>query len=325
MILKRLPILLIFPLILLSACSSFYSWQSAYNKDHVLVGKIWKTAETRFIDQDKLIADINKYDFVLLGETHNNPDQHILQAYVIKSLVNGGRRPLVAFEMLNMSQVEALTNFFESYPRSSQKFFNAVNWENSGWPDWKIYTPIVDEALAANLEISPANISRQITKKLMVLGLEGLTPSQIKQLQVNQSLPKRLQDLLKIEIQKSHCGYAPTDLLDKMVLTQFVKDAHMAWAISKSRKQKSVVLITGVGHVRKDWAIPFHLKRLIPNGTTATIAFLEVNHGGQAVTDYSTNSEISGIPYDYIWFTPRVDVEDACEKFKKQLKSMKTK
>ena len=62
-------------MIFLSACSLFYPWQSAYHRDHVLVGKIWKTDEARFIDQDELIADINKRNFILLGETHNNPDK----------------------------------------------------------------------------------------------------------------------------------------------------------------------------------------------------------------------------------------------------------
>ncbi len=292
MTLKRLSVLLIIPMILLSACSLFYPWQSAYHRDHVLVGKIWKTDEARFIDQDELIADINKRNFILLGETHNNPDHHILQAYIIKSLVNRGRRPLVAFEMLNMSQVKSLTKFSQSYPGSSEDFFKAVKWEHSGWPDWKIYSQIVDEALAAGLDISAANISRQKTKNLMAFGLQGLTPRLIKELQVDQTLPQSLLDLLKSEIQKSHCGYAPTDLLDKMVFTQFVKDAHMAWAISSSKKQNSAVLIAGAGHVRKDWAVPFHLKRLIPNGTIAAIAFLEVNQDGQRVADYSINNEI---------------------------------
>ena len=325
MTIKSISGLLIFPLILLSACSSIDHWQSAYNRDHVLVGKIWSTNEARFVGQDELIADINQHDFVLLGETHNNPDHHILQAYIIKSLVNLGRRPLVAFEMLNMSQIDNLIKFSESYPKSSEEFFKAVNWENSGWPDKKLYTPIVDEALAANLKISPANISRKKTKRLMKLGLNGLSPRLIKQLRLNNTLPKILENLLKTEIQKSHCGYGPKNLLDKMVFTQFVKDAHMAWAIGNSRNQNGVVLIAGLGHVRKDWAVPFHFKRLIPNGTITTIAFLEVSQKGRDVHYYRINTETSELPYDYIWFTPRVEIMDACEKFKKQLKRMQTK
>lgn len=325
MILKRLPVLFLAS-ILLCACSSFYPWQSAYNKDHALVGKVWNVAEARFVDQNELIADVKERDFVLLGETHNNPDHHILQAYIIKSLVSLGRRPIISLEMLNMSQTDALTNFSASYPKSSENFFKAMSWENSGWPESELYTPIIDEALTANLNISAVNISRQKTKNLMAFGLEGLTPGRIKQLQVDKPLPKITQDLLKDEIQKSHCGYATKDLLDKMVFAQFVKDAHMAWVISKSKKQNGAVLIAGVGHIRKDWAIPFHLKRLMPNATIATIAFLEVIQGGQTIADYSMNSEkISDIPYDYIWFTPRADNENACEKFKNQLKRMQTK
>ena len=29
------------------------------------------------------------------------------------------------------------------------------------------------------------------------------------------------------------------------------------------------------------------------------------------------------LPFDYVWFTPRVDIRDACERFEEQLKKMR--
>ena len=43
-------------------------------------------------------------DFVLLGEKHDNPDHHRLQAWMIDALVARGRRPAIAMEMLDAEQ-----------------------------------------------------------------------------------------------------------------------------------------------------------------------------------------------------------------------------
>jgi len=32
---------------------------------------------------------------------------------------------------------------------------------------------------------------------------------------------------------------------------------------------------------------------------------------------------MDGLPFDYVWFTPRVDESDPCEKFREQLEKMR--
>src|SRR5690348_2390749 len=82
------------------AGSSGMSWKSPLGRDHPLTGRIWDVSSTRFINRETLVNRLAGADFVLLGERHDNPDHHLLQAEVLRSLIAVGRRPAVGFEML---------------------------------------------------------------------------------------------------------------------------------------------------------------------------------------------------------------------------------
>ena len=48
-------------------------------------------------------------------------------------------------------------------------------------------------------------------------------------------------------------------------------------------------------------------------------AFLEVKEGLTAPAAYAEHWDAASLPFDYVWFTPRIDDVDPCEKFKKSL------
>ena len=52
-----------------------------------------------------------------------------------------------------------------------------------------------------------------------------------------------------------------------------------------------------------------------------SIAFLEVDNQKSEPRNYALAN--GRLPFDYVWFTPRVDDEDPCEKFKSQFEQLK--
>jgi len=52
-----------------------------------------------------------------------------------------------------------------------------------------------------------------------------------------------------------------------------------------------------------------------------SVAFLEVSTGEIEPGAYAAGFERNVLPYDYVWFTPRVDDLDPCEKFKEELRT----
>ena len=82
------------------------------------------------------------------------------------------------------------------------------------------------------------------------------------------------------------------------------------------------ILIAGAGHVVKDRAVPFYLHLRQPKRSVLSIAFVEVIEGQTNPLDYVSGGEEA---YDYIWFTPRTERIDQCEKLRQHFKTKKAK
>ncbi|NJO33923.1 MAG: hypothetical protein HC869_13060 [Rhodospirillales bacterium] len=53
------------------------------------------------------------------------------------------------------------------------------------------------------------------------------------------------------------------------------------------------------------------------------MAFLEVEARERTADAYASQFGDGPLPFHFVWFTPRVDDEDPCEKFKSQFERMK--
>src|SRR5688572_24729238 len=91
----------------LAGCSAT-SWKSPLGRNHPLTGRIWDVSSDRFIDRETLVERSARADFVLLGERHDNPDHHVLQGELLRSLIAVGRRPAVGFEMLGLDDASII-------------------------------------------------------------------------------------------------------------------------------------------------------------------------------------------------------------------------
>ena len=309
-------------LVVLGACGAVSPWQAPHYQEHPLAGRIWNVAEARFADKAELIAALVSADFILLGETHDNPDHHLLQAEIVSAVAGAGRRPMIAFEMFDMTQQQALAEHLKTSPEDSAGIAEAVGWRKSGWPDWQLYRPIAAAALHAGLEIRPANMSRAQARGLAQHGLEGAEPDFIAGLGLDVALPAEQQENVRQEIDDAHCGYAPAEMIDAMAFAQFARDAHMARTLNSGAKEDGAILIAGAGHTRNDRAVPFHLRRMAPGRSILSLAFLEVSEGAPSPPAYAAPFNSQSLPFDYVWFTPRVDIRDACKRFEEQLKKM---
>ena len=138
---------------LASGASPEEPWQAPVRQDHALVGQIWDVAAGAFIDRATLVDRLRQGRFVLLGEKHDNPDHHRLQAWLLRALIAAGRRPAVGFEMFTVDDAPAIAQQLAAHPDDAVGLAEAVNWQSSGWPAWAMYQPIAEAALQAKLPI----------------------------------------------------------------------------------------------------------------------------------------------------------------------------
>jgi uncharacterized iron-regulated protein len=309
--------------LLLAAGCAVARWESPFGRDHPLVGRIWDVAAARFIDAGTLAERLARGRFVLLGEQHDNPDHHRLQAWVVRELVAAGRRPAVGFEMFAVDQADAIARHLARAPADAAGLADAADWGRSGWPEWRSYQPIAEAALEAGLPIVATNLSRADRHALMQRGAAGLDRGLVARLGLDRPLAADTFQAMADEIRENHCRQAPDRLIGRMVEVQRARDAQMAERLARAGGQDGAVLITGAGHARKDRGVPAHLGHQAPGASVVSLAFLEVRANGSTPAAYAARFERGAFPFDYVWFTPRVDDADPCEKFRQPLERLR--
>jgi uncharacterized iron-regulated protein len=302
-------------------------WISPLYQDHPLVGRAWKPSDDRFATKGEIDAALQDADFVLVGEKHNNADHHLYQSAVITTMFRQHRQPAIVFEMLTEDQRAALDSHLADNPRDSAGIGEAVGWEARGWPAWRTYQPITDAALAHDAPLLAGGLDREATRAVSSQGVEALGAARVRSLRLDEPVGEPMRTEMRGEIHESHCWQLPEQMLDPMVTVTLAKDAAMAAAMIRGRAlsgRDSALLIAGTGHVRADWGVPWHLRRLAPDARIVSIGLVEVVADETDPGAYAAASA-GALPFDFIWFAPRVDDDDPCEVFAEQLRHMRNR
>ncbi len=294
-------------------------WISTHDNDHELVGRIWHTATARFVAPAELSLALAGADFVVLGEMHEQPDHHRLQAEALRDLVARGRRPALLLEMLTPDQEPKLAAFLATKPRDALGLGPAVDWLAGGWPDWAMYAPIAQVALDANLPMAAANLPRPLARAIAKGGLTALDPATRERLGLDLAFDVTIADAMAEEVIASHCGQLPKAAAAPMALAQRARDAAMADALLRAATTSGAVLIAGNGHARSDRGVPYWLRLRAPGRGAVSLGFVEVQPGMDAAT------AAQALATDYLYFTPRLDDTDPCVEFRKQLEELRRK
>lgn len=311
----RSPLLL--AALLLPACASpsraapglAVAWKSPLQRDHPLVGRIWNVPEARFGTESELRAAVGAGRFVLLGETHDNPDHHALQARLLEAVLATGRRPALGFEMLDPEQQPAVDALLAGPDPTPAALAAAVGWDRTGWPPFALYEPIFRVGLLARLPIVAANLPRAEARAVVHRGA-GALPAPLRGLLEGAGpLTPEEAAVRREEMAASHCGHLPEPMLDPMVLSQRARDAHLAMALVAGATPGGAVLVTGGEHARRDRGVGEFLRVAgVAPGAIVSVGLKEVDP-----EERSAPGELEPAPYDWIVFTPGVDRGDPCE------------
>jgi len=298
------------PAVLAEAAASGAPWTTSLLADHALVGRIWQPSNKTFVSLEVLEQHAARARFVLLGEKHDNPDHHRLQRDMLRVAVgqNGERRPALVLEMLDTSAQPAIDQWRAASSGDADDFARAVGWSERGW-DWSMYRGIVAQGLGLGMPIVAANLSRAQAREIVK---QGASASALRDLTLPELTAAHLAELEQ-ELRDSHCGYMPEEMLPGMVLVQRARDAIMA---KKVRHGSGAVLIAGNGHVRGDRGVGAVLGE--PADEVLTLAWLEVREGVDDPAQYYAGGSGQVAPFDYLWFTPRLDDKDPCEELRKR-------
>src|SRR6056297_1957029 len=110
----------------------------------------WAGAACAWVDE----TELDGLDVVFLGEVHDNPIHHALQADAVRAL----RPAALVFEMLTPAQA-ALINDYVTLP-DANRLAEALSWDESGWPDFAFYAPILAAGVASGARVYGTTLPR---------------------------------------------------------------------------------------------------------------------------------------------------------------------
>ncbi len=275
-------------------------------------GEICEVGSGRSITREELLARLGAARFVLLGESHDNAYHHRIQAEVLQALARRDGHRALAMEQFDTEDQAAIDRVLALPGRTSAALAEATRMYHKGW-DWHFYEPLVAIALRENLPILGANLSRAAARRVVAGGLQTLGAGAVARLALDSTWDAQRDAILGEAIREGHCGRAPDDLLPRLVLTQRARDATMADALL-ARAPSGAVLILGRLHARNDVGVPLYLRRRDPDATIASVALVEVGAGEERQAGRAPTAPAVP-PFDYLWFTPRVERGDPCKGF----------
>ncbi|WP_300161315.1 ChaN family lipoprotein [Solidesulfovibrio sp.] len=251
-------------------------------------------------------ADFARADYILVGEEHPNPCDHLAQAAVIRRLAAAGVRPAIGLEMVPADRQDVL-DAFHSGKLAVADLPHALDWGRTWGYPFALYAPIFEAAREYGLPVFALNAPEGLARKSGRLGLDGLSPAERAALpgQVVPPDPAQVEELK--ELFASHAAMmekaakaakdkggkpagrpkapapAPSgrDRFAGFVAVQALWDTQMAQraVYARALTGRPVVIVAGGGHVERGWGIA---KRLAVFDPGARIVTVMPHRGGDA-------------------------------------------
>ncbi|MES2748488.1 MAG: ChaN family lipoprotein [Bacteroidota bacterium] len=218
---------------------------------------------------EKFLKASLKTQVVLFGEYHDNAISHWLQLELTKDIAE--KSPIVlGAEMLEADNQKQLNQYLKS--EINQKKLDSTA---RLWPNYKTdYKPLVDFAKEKNVAFIATNIPRRYASMVSKKGFEALQTLTDEEKAWIAPQPIPYDDNLPgyVEMMKMMGEHASPN----MPKAQAVKDATMAYFITKNLKEDSIFIhYNGSYHSDNFEGINWYLKTYNPNLQILTISTVE--------------------------------------------------
>ena len=143
----------------------------------VAPGAMVSTATGAAITADGVAAAADGHRFVYLGENHDHPLHHKMQAAIIEALVRRGRSVVVGFEMFTRPVQSSLNPWTLGW-WDRDEFIERSEWKTQWGFDFALYEPIFNVVRANRLPMIALNVPRDWVRAVGRGGAGALTAEQ---------------------------------------------------------------------------------------------------------------------------------------------------
>ncbi|MBF9029100.1 hypothetical protein HKCCE3408_01715 [Rhodobacterales bacterium HKCCE3408] len=254
-----------------------------------------------FADEDVLSAiAASGASVVILGEVHDNPHHHRLQVEALDVL----DPTAIVFEMLTPDEVTLVTPDLAADPSALAA---ALDWDNSGWPDFAFYAPLL--AYGTSVPIYGAEVTREDAQRAFAEGAAAAFGTGAERFGLDRPLPEDEQAAREADQMAAHCDALPEEILPGFVAAQRLRDAVLSETALRALDETGgpVAVITGNGHARTDRGVPALIALAAPGVTVLSLGQIEDADG----------ADQASLPYDLVTSAPPPeDRPDPCAAFR---------
>lgn len=262
------------------------------------------TTATKSFEQ--IINELATKRVIYIGETHDSMADHLLQLRIIQGLQRKGLDLAIAMEMFPTSSQPALDKYLlkKKSKMDESEFLRESKWFEVWRYDWRLFRPIFNFCRKNSIPVYGINIDREIVSTVFSDGnTDTLSSDQLESIASSRNLAMDgyVERLQKVYAFHGDSPHGKKKKISGFVQSQAIWDESMAENIAQiltDNPQKTVVVIAGSQHTRKDSGIPPRLARRM-NVAQSSVLNL-----------YADNSPIDpSIQADYFFLTSPIHLE----------------
>jgi len=205
-----------------------------------------------------MVGDLRTADVVVIGEIHDNPDSHLLQYEIIRSLHEEGIPMAIGLEMFRADDQRTLDAWIAGDMEPDR--FIAGFYRNWNVP-WPLYRDIFLYAREHRIPLVGLNIPASVSEGVAKNGFSSLTAEQ--RARIPAGVTCNVDPRYREFIRKAYSGHsaASAGKFERFCEAQLLWDQSMALRITRFRAEHRdllIVVLTGIGHAQRQ-GIPRYL------------------------------------------------------------------
>ena len=251
-------------------------------------------------------ARAQRAEVVYLGELHDNPQHHAIQARILETLLEAGARPALAFEMVPETRQGALEAAVQS-DAGPAEVDRQIGWSAQGWPDFAMYWPLFELARRYRLPVVGTDLDPALARRIGRDGLAAAGPDPGRLRSALPDDPVRDQAIAR-RLRAAHCDQISEARATRMLDSWYARNVVIARRVSGGLERAAqVVVIIGRGH-QSPGGVPEQLGALRPGTRQLVVGLFE----GEADGPTEPLSDVA-------WVTPSRPRPNPCLSFPQRL------
>ena len=213
-----------------------------------------------------VLQDLAKAEVVYLAETHDRPEDHQAQLYILQELHRLRPNLAIALEMFQRPYQPAIDRYLAGDLSEMELQSETQYQKRWGYP-WEFYIPILRFAKEKKLPVVALNTPTEITRKVSRTGLDSLTLAEQQWIPPKSAIrlePAAYRDRIRQIYDEIHAGSGNSANFEKFFLAQVLWDETMADRIASTLQKRPdtlIVVLVGQGHVLYGDGIPNRVAR----------------------------------------------------------------